>query len=362
MIKLPNIEVTFKQLATSLIERSERGVAILIVKDDTNKTFSYKEYSSITAAEKDSALYTAANLQYIKDIFNFALNKVAVVRVDKTGGSIADALNTVEGNVKSGWITIADGVTDDWATLSSWIKSKELERKTYKGVVYKATAADCKHVVNFYNDKVTFADARGEVTGEKYCPSLIGILASCNVKKGCTYFACSNLTKVTEVADNEAAVAAGKFVLINDIDTVKVALGINSMTTTDGSTATEDMKYIDIVEAMDLIQDDISSVFKIEYLGGYKNNYNNQILLISAINSYFKKLADDNILDSGYENKADVDVEAQRLAWIGVGKTEAETWTEQQVKNNAFKRTVFLGGDIKILGAMENLAFEISLA
>lgn len=362
MIKLPNIEVTFKQLATSLIERSERGVAILIVKDDTNKTFSYKEYSSITAAEKDSALYTAANLQYIKDIFNFALNKVAVVRVDKTGGSIADALKTVEGNVKSGWITIADGVTEDWTTLSSWVKAKELERKTYKAVVYKAAAADCKHIVNFYNDQVTFADARGEVTGEKYCPSLIGILASCNVKKGCTYFACTNLTKVTEVADNEAAVAAGKFVLINDIDTVKVALGINSMTTTDGSIATEDMKYIDIVEAMDLIQDDISSVFKIEYLGGYKNNYNNQILLISAINSYFKKLADDNILDSSYENKADVDVEAQRLAWIGAGKTEAETWTDQQIKNNAFKRTVFLSGDIKILGAMENLAFEISLA
>lgn len=362
MIKLPNIEVTFKQLATSLIERSERGVAILIVKDDTNKTFSYKEYSSIAAAEKDSALYTAANLQYIRDIFSFALNKVAVVRVDKTGGSIATALDTVEGNVKSGWVTIADGVTEDWATLSSWIKSKELERKTYKAVVYKATAPDCKHVVNFYNDKVTFADTRGEVTGEKYCPSLIGILASCNVKKGCTYFGCSNLTKVTEVADSEAAVGAGKFVLINDIDTVKVALGINSMTTTDGSTATEDMKYIDIVEAMDLIQDDISSVFKIEYLGGYKNNYNNQILLISAINSYFKKLADDNILDSSYENKADVDVESQRLAWMGVGKTEAETWTDQQIKNNAFKRTVFLSGDIKILGAMENLAFEISLA
>ena len=362
MIKLPNIEVTFKQLATSLIERSERGVAILIVKDDTNKTFSYKEYSSITTAEKDSALYTAANLQYIKDIFNFALNKVAVVRVDKTGGSIADALKTVEGNVKSGWITIADGVTEEWTTLSSWVKAKELERKTYKAVVYKAADTDCKHIVNFYNDQVTFADARGEVTGEKYCPSLIGILASCNVKKGCTYFACTNLTKVTEVADNEAAVAAGKFVLINDIDTVKVALGINSMTTTDGSTATEDMKYIDIVEAMDLIQDDISSVFKIEYLGGYKNNYNNQILLISAINSYFKKLADDNILDGSYENKADVDVEAQRVAWIGAGKTEAETWTDQQIKNNAFKRTVFLSGDIKILGAMENLAFEISLA
>ena len=362
MIKLPSIEIAFKQLATSLIERSERGIAILIVKDDTNKTFGYKEYNSLAAAQNDSALYTAANLQYITDIFNFALNKVAVVRIDKTGGLIADALTTIEKNIKTGWITVADGITDDWAALASWAKTQEAAGSTYKVVSYKAATTDCKHIVNFYNDKVIFADSRGEVTGEKYCPSLIGILASCNVSRGATYFECTNLTKVEEVADSNTAVGNGQFVLINDVDTVKVALGINSLTTTDGSTTTEDMKFIDTVEAMDLIKDDISSVFKNEYLGSYKNSYDNQVLLISAINAYFKTLANDNVLDSNYSNKADVDIETQRAAWVGVGKAEAETWTDQQVKNNAFKRTVFLAGDIKILGAMENLTFAINLA
>ena len=362
MIKLPSIEVIFKQLAGTLIARSARGIAILIIKDDTDKTFSYKEYLNITAVEADSAKYSAANLQYIKDIFNFALNKVAIVRVDATGGTVADALETLEANIKTGWITIAGGSTEDFATLASWIKSKELQRKTYKAVTFKAATTDSKHIVNFYNDKVTFADSRGEVTGEKYCPSLIGILASCNVQRGSTYFKCSNLTRVEEVANNETAVGGGQFILVNDVDTVKVALGINSLTTTDGITATEDMKYIDTVEVMDLIQDDISDVFKNEYLGGYKNNYDNQVLLISSINTYFKQMANDYILDNNYANKADVNVEEQRLAWIGTGKTEAETWTDQEVKNNAFKRTVYLAGDIKILGAMENLKFAISLA
>lgn len=362
MIKLPSIEVIFKQLATSLIERSERGVAILIIKDDTNKTFSFKEYKDITAAETDSALYAAANMQYIRDVFKFALNKVCIIRIDKTGGLIADALSAIERNVKTGWVTIADGVTADWDALASWTKTKEAEKKSYKAVTYKATTTDCKHIVNFYNDKVTFADARGEVTGEKYCPSLIGILASCNVKRGSTYFKCTNLTRVQEVANSETAVGNGQFVLINDVDTVKVALGVNSMTTTDGINNTEDMKFIDTVEAMDLIRDDISSVFKNEYLGSYKNNYDNQVLLISSINTYFKQLAQDYILDNEYNNKVDVDIEAQRSAWVGTGKTEASTWTDQQVKNNAFKRTIFLAGDIKILGAMENLKFTVSLA
>lgn len=362
MIKLPSIEVTFKQLAGTLIERSERGIAILIVKDDTDKTFSYKEYASVTAAEKDVALYSAANMQYIRDVFGYALNKVCVVRIDATLGLIADALSAVERNVKTGWVTVADGVVADWTALSAWIKSKELTGGTYKAVTYKATAPDCKHVVNFYNPKVTFADMRGEKTGEAYCPTLIGILASCNVKRGSTYFKCANLTHVEEVANSETAVGSGQFVLVNDVDAVKVALGVNSLTTTDAITATEDMKYIDTVEAMDLISDDVSAVFKNEYLGSYKNNYDNQILLISAINTYFKQLANDNILDGNYDNRADVDVGAQRLAWVGAGKVEAESWSAQKVKNNAFKRTVFLMADIKILGAMENLKFTVSLA
>lgn len=360
MITLPNIEVVFKQLAGSLIARSARGIAILIIKDDTNKTFSYKEYKNITEATTDSALYSATNFQYIKDIFSFALNKVAIVRVD-TIGTVAAALIELEKNIKTGWITIADGLTADFATLASWIKSKELEKKTYKAVTYKAVATDCKHIVNLSNDKITFVDARGEVTGEKYCPSLIGILASCNIQRGSTYYECSNLARVIEVADNNVAVGAGKFILINDTDKVKIALGINSMTTTDGITSTEDMKFIDTVEVMDLLNDDVSAVFKNEYLGKLKNNYDNQILLISAINTYFKQLANNYVLDNNYANKTDVNIEAQRLAWLGVGKVEADTWNEQQIKNNAFKRSVFLGGDIKILGAMENLKFDIQL-
>lgn len=359
-VTLPSIEVTFKQLASTLIERSSRGIAILIIKDDTDTT-SYKEYTSITGVEADENLYNAENLQYIKDIFNFTLNKVAVVRIPTTG-TIEEALTLVEKNIKTGWITIADGTEEDFSILASWIKSKESERKTYKAVTYKVPSPDCKHIVNFYNDKVTFTDDRGEVTGEKYCPSLIGILASCNVERGATYFECRNLTRVEEVEDNDAAVNDGKFILINDVDTVKIALGINSMTTTDGINNTEDMKFIDIVEVMDLINDDISTVFKNEYLGKYKNNYDNQILLISAINTYFKELAYDYILDNNYSNKADVDVESQRQAWIRIGKKEAESWDDQTVKNNSFKRTVFLTGDIKILGAMENLKFNISLA
>lgn len=361
-VKMPSIEVIFKQLAGTLIERSARSIAILIVKDDTDKSFRYRMYKDATEAEEDKERYTPENLRAIKDVLTFQVSKCYVYRIDATDGILADALKLIQRYIKTGWITIADGTKEEFESLTSWVKARELERKTYKAVVYQVNTTDCKHLVNFWNEKVTFADGdRGEKEGSAYCPSLIGILASCNIKRGSTYFICSNLSSVQEVEDNDMAVGEGKFILFNDDDKVRVALAINSMTSTDGLNNTEDMKFIDIVETMDLINDDVSKVFKETYLGNYKNNYDNQILLISSINTYFKELARDYILDNNYDNKADVDVEAQRLAWMGVGKTEAEDWEIQTVKNNSFKRTVYLAGDIKILGAMENLKFTITL-
>lgn len=35
-VTLPKINIIFKQLATSFIQRSERGIAILVVRDDTD--------------------------------------------------------------------------------------------------------------------------------------------------------------------------------------------------------------------------------------------------------------------------------------------------------------------------------------
>lgn len=356
-ITLPNIEITFQQLASSFIARSERGIAVLIVKDDTDITFSSKEYKSLNELLLDSALYTATTYQYIKDVLNFAVNKVVVVRISTTE-TMADALAIVESTVKTGWITTV-GLAADYTAIVDWIKAKESAGETYKAIVYNAVAPDCKHVVNFVNTNVTFADARGAKTGDAYLPSLLGILASCNVEKGSTYFVCDNLTSVVEVADNDAAVNAGQFILINDFDQVKVGLGVNSLTTFDDDNV-EDMRYIDVVETMDLITDDIRDTFKSDYVGQYKNSYENQILFISAVNTYFDQLVNEDILDPSYNNYADVNVSAQRNAWALI-KPEAASWDDVTVKNAAYKRTVFLAGDVKILGSMENLEFAISM-
>ena len=193
-VTLPKILVTFTQLATSFIQRSARGIAVLIVRDDTAGTgktfFQYGDATQVSDTE-----FTPANQQYIKDALSFGPLRVSVVKI-KTADDLAAAAAIFTQYEKTGWVTFAEGSSDDWTDLSSWIKAQEKAYKSWKAVCFKAAAPDSMHIVNLSNEKVTFADTRGEASGEKYCASLAGLLASCNVEQGATNKLCPNLTRV----------------------------------------------------------------------------------------------------------------------------------------------------------------------
>lgn len=364
-ITMPKIEISFEQRAVSLIDRSERGIAILIVRDDTDKSFTHKQYSDLSAAQADEKLYTADNYNAICDLLGFAPYQMHLFRLDTTG-ALADTLTEISKTVKTGWLTIAGQSAADGLALSAWVKTQDnTKKKTYKAVCYGLTTLpDDMHVVNFINEKVTFSDDRGEKDGVAYLPSLVGIFAVCNVKRGSTNYLCPNLSSVQETEDNDAALGEGKFILVNNDDnTVHVAQGINSMTTTDGKTRTEDMCLIETVEAMDMIKDDIAATFRETYLGNYRNSRDNQMMLVNALNSsYFRQLMQQTILDPDYANAAMIDVDAQRAAWVASGKSEAESWDDDTVKANPFKRTVYLTANVKILNSMTDLIFPIAMA
>lgn len=363
MATIPSITVTFIQKAGSLIARSERGIATLIIRDETDTGFDIKKYTSAAELTKDKLLFTDDNYKQIEDMLSFAPYISYIIRIDNEG-TLSDALSILEKNVKTGWVGVANGTADDQTALVSWIKAKEQRQVYYKAICYKANSPDNKQIVNFYNDKVTFVDERGEKTGDYYVASLIGLLASLNIKSSATNKLCHNLKYVEEIEDSVAAVKSGKFILFNaDTDSVRIVSGCNSLTTTNGSTLTEDMMYIETVEAMNMIADDIRNTFKDTYLGNYKNNLDNQMLFIAGVNAYFKQLSaiGVDVLDREFTNICYIDTESQKDAWLGVGKSEAEDWDESKIMKMTFKRSVFLKSDIKILGSMENLAFIISM-
>ncbi|MNC00062.1 Phage tail sheath protein [compost metagenome] len=357
-IGLPNIEINFKNMAISAVNRSSRGIVALLIEDDTDTTYALKEYKTVTDIEPTK--FTAANVAYIKQVMAGGPSKVLVAPVSPMASTpLTDAIEVI-GNKKYNYIGWAEGSSTQQADLVTYVKAQEAQKKTIKAVVYNTTAPDSMHVINFTNDSVTYADSGETVTGEKYIPRLLGIFAGLPLTQSSTYMVLDDLASVAEPADVEAAVNAGELVLFNDDEQVRIARGVNSLVTYT-TNVTESMSKIAVVEAMDLIRDDIYTTFKDSYLRKYKNKYDNQVLLLTAINAYFNTLANEEVLDNENENVAYIDVEAQRKAWLSIGKTEAAEWDDATVRIKAFRDTVFLAANIKILDAMENFVFNITM-
>lgn len=352
-IGMPQINIIFKGLGASAVQRSSGGrTAVLIIKDDTVNDFKFAEYRGIddlTTEEQEK--YTPENVKYIKDVLEGSPKKLVIARLGETQ-ELSDLLKAIKGRVEMNcWIAMADGTTEETNDLVSFIKSSvKNDKKRYKALVYKATASDDMHIVNLTNE-----DSKG------YIPYLLGCLAGLSLDMSAIAKPLQKIDTVKEPEDLNEAINNGEFVLYNDEGEVRVARGVNSLVTT-GQGVTDDMKFILIVEVMDLIYTDIYTTWKNYYKGKYKNSLDNQMLLIGAINSYFKAMAKDLLLDPNFNNKSRVNVEKQRLANIPkYGEDEVATWDDAKVMEMTVGTNVFLTGNIKILNAMEDFDLEISM-
>lgn len=359
MAKRGTTTINFTQLATTLMERSERGTVFLIVNEETGKAKAEK-YTDSTQLEDSS--YSEDNTKYIKDALRQGAYEVYVLAIDTTTNTLAKALKTIKTIKKTGYITIAEGTSEQYADLASWIKAQEKLHFTYKAVVFNVKGQDSMHIINFTTTKVKFDDGRGEKEGNGFLPTLTAILASCNVNGGVAGHICSSLNDCELKEDEDTATTAGEIFLTLDEGNVVISTAVNSLTTLNGNTKTEDMQYIETVEAMDMIADDIRDTFNSVYKNKYKNKYQNQLLFIGAVVDYFRQLENIDVLDSEYSNTAEIDVEEQRNTWVASGKSEATEWDDNKVRSMTYKRSIFLKGDIKILGCMDSLTFNISMA
>lgn len=397
-IRLPKVDVIFKGLANTAVVRSGRGIACLIINDNTgidtlelndntgmdtlelSKTKKenvvnekdlkiksvitedkiLKQYKGFTEVEKTD--YAEENYKIIEDVFLTELNKLYVIKIpnDKTFDDIKPFIKK-----DINWIAYIGETREEQKKLADFVKlENKLRSKKLKAICYnlQEAEADDMHIVNFVNASVIKADGKSLV-GYKYLGRLLGVLTGCRMDMSVTYNVLSDLNSVEQIGDTDAineAIGKGKFVLINDDDGVRIARGVNSLQKNDKE-HTEDMKYITIVEAMDLIYEDIVNTFKQVYLGKFKNSYDNQVLFISAINSYFRDLAREEILDPNYNNISFVDIEKQRETWIENGKLESTNWSDIQVKNNTFRTNVYLQANVKFLNAMEDLLFIVNM-
>lgn len=349
---LPEININFQSLAVSAVQRSQRGVIALILKDDTDDTFDTKEYRTITEINDDD--WTTTNKDYIEKALLGVPSKIIVERLG-TGAANYNAALTRLASKKFNYLAIPGVAVGDVSTVSTWIKTeRDNNKKTFK-VVLPNSVSDHEGIINFTTDDIVVG-VKTYTTAE-YTARIAGILAGLSLQRSSTYYVLPEVESITESVDPDADIDAGELILIND-DGVKIARGVNSLTTTT-TTKGEDFKKIKIIEGHDLIKEDITKTFKDNYIGKVNNSYDNQVLFLAAVNAYLRTL-EGEVLNPNVDNFVGVDIEAQRLVWEEMG-TDTTDWDDQRVKENSFQSKVFVGGSLRFLDAMEDLQLKISV-
>lgn len=349
---LPEVNIIFSSLAVTAVQRSQRGVVALILKDDTG-AFTSKEYRAVT--EVQSGDWTAANADFIEHAFLGGPSRVIVERLPVNAANYSAALTRLA--VKRwNYLAIPGIVTADVAAVATQIKAwRDTNKKTFKAVLPNNTG-DHIGIINFATSGIKVG--ANTYTAADYSGRIAGILAGMPLTRSATYYVLPEVEAITESTDPDGDIDAGKLILVNDGDKIKIGRGVNSLTTLSGGKSV-DWQKIKIVEGHDLIQEDITSTFNDQYVGQINNSYDNQAIFLTAINAYANSLKGD-VLDPAGDNTVGVDIEAQRQAWEAIG-TDTSVWDDNKVKSQAFQSKVFIAGSFKFLDAAEDLTFKISV-
>ena len=360
---LPEITITFKKLAQTAGWRSARGFLCIILRDTTSgvtwHTKSYRWLEDVKASD-----YSAANYKILARAFAASPVRVTVVRVGASG-TVEDAepyLRTVAFN----WICAPyANMQEDLVDYVQEINTPQRTRKA-KALVYQQ-AADDMHIVSVCNPSVTLAGETSVTPMVEYLPRLAGILAACPMTGSVTSWELDDLTAVadyTETVESETVpvdpgdgVDRGMLMLHLDEDVYRIARGVNTLQTIAGD-ITADMKKIAIVEAMDMIQEDIIRAFKRYYQSKVRNSADNQALFVGDVLGYLRQLEAESILEAG--STCGIDVAAMRRAWEAEGVSMAER-SDAYVRGKTYKSYVFLTATTRILDAMEDLRMTIYL-
>lgn len=354
-MNLPSINIIFKNKANTAVERGERGIVALILKDavPTTNPFVVKSESGIIDGLAD------ANKEQIKLALIGGENppkKVIVYVVPADAADFSTALNYLE-TVKFDYLAIPD--VDKTDAIVTWVKQLRDDKDIKIKAVLPHTAADYEGIIDFDTDNIV--TSAKTYTAAKYCSRIAGLLAGTPLKMSATYSVLNEVEDVTHLTkdDGDKAVAGGKLIIINDGEKCKIARAVNSLVTTDTNKG-EDFKKILIVDKSDMWHDDVKRTVGDFYLGKYPNNYDNKILLISAIQAYNDQLTLEGLLDgsSADYNKVSIDISAQEDYLKSIGE-DTGSMKEQQIKEANTKDKVFLMSNLKWTDAMEDFNINV---
>ena len=292
-IGLPSLTITFQAAAQQAANRSKKGYVGVFVRDAKAQGVHQLSSAALIPTELGQE-----NQNYIRRAFTGSdrggpSKVVAVVIATGTEDTTAleAGLKSIEGLTLDYLAGPPDVTAAELAALEKWVKARRAAYFTEKLVEPNPSKApDDMGIIDFAETDEAIAEGETTYTAGEYASRIAGVLAGIPSGMSATYAPLTELTAVTprSTQEQEAAIKAGKLILIHDGIKAKIARGVNSLTTIpDGGKA--DWSQIKIVEGMDVIIHDIYTTFEDEDVGKVVNSYDNKQLFVGEVNDDLKK-------------------------------------------------------------------------
>ena len=403
---MPDIVVAFKERGIAAIQRSKRGIVMLVLEEERRVPQSdhFDLFSIDDIPTEGISDFSREQMQLALEGYQLAPKKVMVYFIPPvkdetasagtgegtdtgdgadldgdtiTGGgasmvdegdvSDSDTETTEKKQDYSAVLKLAEGVKFTYLVIpqirdsqvreiANWIKSMRTVKHIMAKAVLPHCAADNEGVINFTNTIIKTKDK--SYTTAEYCSRIAGLLAGTPMTISATYAPLPELVEVEMQTKEErdARVARGEFFLFSDMQKIKVARAVNSFVTTYQDKG-DSFKKCKIVELLDMIHDDIRQTGHDYYIGKYANSKENRDLLCTAITGYFKTLETERLLEVD-QNEALIDLTAVKNWRMSNGlntKEELESMDERELKTLNLHDNVFVVGNVSALDAMENI-------
>ena len=350
----PGIFVSFKSAASDALKLWEKGTLLLLLKDAKSQgAHVLTKVSEIPTDISDD------NKKYIERAFIGYENKPKKVLV---------YIDTAESeNVTAGlaWATTQQfdylcapptATPEECTEIVTWIKA---EREKYHAVraVLPNQEADYEGIINFTGDGIKISAEKTCNTAE-YCSRIAGIIAGTPMKRSCTFAPLAEVQDITRLNEDEQkkAIEAGKLILIHDGIKVKLSRGVNSLKTT-SDTKGKEFKKIKIIELIDKIQYDLRLTIADTYIGKYENSYDNKLVLVTAVQTYFNELELSGLVKAG-SSVVEIDIDSQS-DWLKENGYAVEDMTEKEIKEANTDSYVFIKVSFTPLDAIEDVNIPV---
>ena len=196
------------------------------------------------------------------------------------------------------------------------------------------------------------------MTADNYAARIAGLLAATPLTRSATYAKLSEVVSCGAQSDADAAIDAGKLILVPNGEGYCLGRAVNSLTTVTTAHGAA-FRKIKIVDGVDLIRADITRTFREGYIGSVLNDYDNKLLLVTAINAYFKALEGD-VLDKTADNACRVSLSGQR-GWLESHGTDTGEMADAEILRANTGSEVFLEASLTFCDAMEDLTLRIAM-